>query len=86
MCSPRSNRPRRSSGSSPTTSRSTILIVQGLHQRPELASSQELVQATLLRLKQARLRPLVPSLAFSYAGGGFGGGSNAFFGNFGIPR
>jgi outer membrane protein TolC len=59
------------------------LIVQGLHQRPELASSQELVQATLLRLKQARLRPLIPSLAFSYAGGGFGGGSNAFFGNFG---
>jgi outer membrane protein TolC len=61
------------------------LIVQGLHQRPELASAQELVQATLLRLKQARLRPLVPSLAFSYAGGGFGGGQNGFFGNFG-PR
>jgi outer membrane protein TolC len=58
------------------------LIVQGLHQRPELASAQELVQATLLRLKQARLRPLVPSLAFSYAGGGFGGGQNGFFGNF----
>jgi outer membrane protein TolC len=48
-----------------------------------LASAQELVQATLLRLKQARLRPLVPSLAFSYAGGGFGGGQNSFFGNFG---
>ena len=30
------------------------LIVQGLRQRPELASAQELVQATLLRLKQAR--------------------------------
>ncbi len=58
-------------------------IVQGLHQRPELASAQELVNATLLRLKQARLRPLIPSLAFSYAGGGFGGGQNAFFGNFG---
>jgi outer membrane protein TolC len=59
------------------------LIVQGLNQRPELASAQELVQATLLRLKQARLRPLVPSLAFSYSGGGFGGGRNAFFGDFG---
>jgi outer membrane protein TolC len=59
------------------------MIVQGLRQRPELASAQELVQATLFRLKQARLRPLVPSLAFSYAGGGFGGGSNSFFGNFG---
>lgn len=59
------------------------MIIQGLRQRPELASSQELVQATLLRLKQARLRPLIPSLAFSYAGGGFGGGQNGFFGNFG---
>jgi outer membrane protein TolC len=59
------------------------LIVHGLHHRPELASAQELVQATLLRLKQARLRPLVPALAFGYAGGGFGGGQNAFFGNFG---
>ena len=59
------------------------MIVQGLHGRPELASAQELVQATLMRLKQARLRPLVPSLAFSYSGGGFGGGLNAFFGNFG---
>jgi len=59
------------------------MIVQGLHQRPELASAQALVQATLLRLKQARLRPLVPSLAFSYAGGGFGGGQNSFFGDFG---
>ena len=59
------------------------MIVQGLHQRPELASSQELVQATLMRLKQARLRPLIPSMAFSYAGGGFGGGQNGFFGNFG---
>jgi outer membrane protein TolC len=59
------------------------LIVQGLRRRPELAAAQELVQATLLRLKQARLRPLIPSLAFSYAGGGFGGGRNAFFGDFG---
>jgi outer membrane protein TolC len=59
------------------------MIVHGLRHRPELASAQELVQATLLRLKQARLRPLVPSLAFSYVGGGFGGGRNSFFGNFG---
>jgi outer membrane protein TolC len=58
-------------------------IVLGLHQRPELASAQQLVEATLLRLQQARLRPLVPSMAFSYAGGGFGGGHNGFFGNFG---
>jgi outer membrane protein TolC len=59
------------------------LVVKGLHNRPELAGAQELVQATLFRLKQAKLRPFVPSLAFSYAGGGFGGGPNAFYGNFG---
>ena len=61
------------------------LVVQGLRNRPELASAQELVQAALIRRKQARLRPFVPSVAFTYAGGGFGGGANAFFGNFG-PR
>jgi len=59
------------------------LVVQGLRQRPELAGAQEVVQATLLRLKQAKLRPFVPSLAVSYAGGGFGGGQGSFFGNFG---
>ncbi|MFI5460381.1 MAG: hypothetical protein ACHRXM_33610, partial [Isosphaerales bacterium] len=59
------------------------LVVQGLRQRPELAGAQELVQATLLRVKQAKLRPFVPSLAVSYAGGGFGGGQGSFFGNFG---
>ncbi len=37
----------------------------------------------MLRLKQARLRPFVPSLALSYDGGGFGGGGGSFFGNFG---
>jgi outer membrane protein TolC len=41
-----------------------------------------MVQATLLRLKQAKLRPIVPSLAVTYAGGGFGGGKDGFFGNF----
>jgi outer membrane protein TolC len=59
------------------------LIVQGWRHRPELAQSQELVQAAVFRLKQARLRPFVPSLAMSVEGGGFGGGPGAFFGNFG---
>ena len=58
------------------------LIVTGLRNRPELAEAQALVQATLLRLKQARLRPFIPSLAFRYSGGGFGGGINGFFGDF----
>ena len=59
------------------------LVIQGLRQRPELAGAQQLVEASIYRLKQARLRPFVPSLAVSYAGGGFGGGAGSFFGNFG---
>jgi outer membrane protein TolC len=58
------------------------LIVAGLRNRPELAEAQALVQATLIRLKQAKLRPFIPSVALRYSGGGFGGGANAFFGNF----
>lgn len=61
------------------------LIVQALQFRPELATAQDVVQATLYQWKQAKLRPFVPSLAISYAGGGLGGGQNTFFGNFG-PR
>jgi outer membrane protein TolC len=59
------------------------LIATGLRHRPELAEAQETVRATLIRLRQAKLRPLIPSLALQYAGGGFGGGVNGFFGNFG---
>lgn len=58
------------------------LIITALRSRPELAEVQALVQATLIRLKQARLRPFIPSLAFRYSGGGFGGGTNSFFGDF----
>jgi outer membrane protein TolC len=59
------------------------LVVQGMRARPELANAQELVEAARIRLKQARLRPFVPSLAVSESGGGFGGGAGSFFGNFG---
>jgi outer membrane protein TolC len=59
------------------------LIIRGLRCRPELAQAQAQVEATLARWKQARLRPFIPSLAVTYAGGGFGGGKDAFFGNFG---
>jgi outer membrane protein TolC len=58
------------------------LICQGWRDRPELARAKELVEASILRLKQARLRPFVPSVALSYSGGGFGGGQNGFFGSF----
>jgi outer membrane protein TolC len=58
------------------------LICHGWRYRPELAQARELVEASVLRLKQAKLRPFVPSLALTYAGGGFGGGQNGSFGNF----
>jgi outer membrane protein TolC len=61
------------------------LVMQGLQNRPELASAQALVAAAVARRKQAIMRPLAPSVFMTYAGGGFGGGANAFFGNFG-PR
>ena len=61
------------------------LVIQGLQNRPELASAQALVQAAVARRKQAVMRPFVPSVFMTYAGGGMGGGANAFFGNFG-PR
>lgn len=58
------------------------LIAIGLTHRPELAESQAIVKMTLAKLKQAKMRPLIPSLAFRYSGGGFGGGPNGFFGDF----
>jgi outer membrane protein TolC len=39
------------------------LIPVGLTSRPELASQQAVVQATLIRLRQEQMRPLIPSLA-----------------------
>jgi len=68
------------------------LIPLALMNRPELAAQQALVQATLERLRQERLRPLVPSVLLrgsstpvtgTLAGGLYGGGSNDFMGNFG---
>jgi outer membrane protein TolC len=67
------------------------LIPLGLTNRPELAANQALVQATLQRLRQERIRPLVPSVllrgastnpAGTLAGGAFGGGQNGDLGKF----
>lgn len=38
------------------------LITEGLTNRPELASQQAIVQATIARLKQEKMRPWIPSL------------------------
>jgi outer membrane protein TolC len=42
--------------------RTDELIVIGLTNRPELASQQALVQAALVRIKQERVRPLLPEV------------------------
>lgn len=67
------------------------LIPVGLTNRPELASRQALVQATLQRLKQEKLRPLVPSVLLrsvatnppGLGAGVFGGGRNDRLSDFG---
>ena len=70
------------------------LIAVGLTNRPELASQQAQVQATLQLLKQERLRPLIPSVLLrgfstpvtgTLAGGVFAGGPDSTVGNAG-PR
>jgi outer membrane protein TolC len=68
------------------------LIRVGLTNRPELATQQALVQATLERLRQERIRPFIPSILIrgsstsvtgTLAGGLFGGGVNENLSNFG---
>ncbi|HET6573185.1 MAG TPA: TolC family protein [Fimbriiglobus sp.] len=67
------------------------LIPLALTHRPELASQQALVQATLARIRHEKLRPLVPSVVLrgvasntpGLSSGYFGGGINGFVGNFG---
>jgi outer membrane protein TolC len=68
------------------------LIPVALTNRPELATQQALVQATLQRLRQERIRPLVPSVLLRGASTGifgtlgwgyFGGGVNDQLGKFG---
>jgi outer membrane protein TolC len=60
------------------------LIPLGLTNRPELASHQAIVQATIARLKQEKMRPLIPSLLVTgnntpgdyFMGGIYGDGRN----------
>jgi outer membrane protein TolC len=69
------------------------LIPIGLTYRPELASRQAQVQATLALLRQEKLRPLIPSVLFrgystpvtgTLGMGYFGGGENSSFGDGGL--
>ena len=63
-----------------------VLIPIGLRNRPELESQQALIEATLQRLKQERLRPLIPSVVLrgpatntpaAFTTGVFGGGHDS---------
>jgi outer membrane protein TolC len=67
------------------------LIPLALTNRPELAAQQALVQAALQRLRQEKIRPLVPSVLLrgfstpvtgTLAGGLFGGGIDGRIGDF----
>jgi outer membrane protein TolC len=58
------------------------LIPVGLTNRPELASQQALVQAALARIRQERLRPLVPSLILEGSPGPAGPGGYLMAGAF----
>ncbi len=67
------------------------LIQVGLTTRPELATQQALVRATLEQLRLEKIRPLVPSILLrgastpvtgTLAGGLFGGGTNSSLSNF----
>jgi outer membrane protein TolC len=67
------------------------LIPIGLQNRPELAAQQAFVEATLIRIRQEKIRPLVPSVVLrgtasatpGLSTGTFGGGLNEQIGNFG---
>lgn len=58
------------------------LIDQGVASRPEVAERQAVANATAQRWRQEQWRPLIPSVHVGLSAGGFGGGDNAFLGNF----
>jgi outer membrane protein TolC len=58
------------------------LIPIGLTSRPELASQQALVQAALVRIRQERMRPLIPSLILEGGPGSVGPGGTLMGGIF----
>jgi outer membrane protein TolC len=59
------------------------LVSVALSNRPELAENRALVQAAMEKVRQAKYSPLLPSILLGYGAGGFGGGPNDFFGDFG---
>jgi outer membrane protein TolC len=62
------------------------LVATGLMNRPELAESRSLVEASLARWRQSRTRPLLPTLSVVYYGADFAGGSDLFTGSTGLSH
>ncbi len=59
------------------------LLAQGIASRPEMAAHRALVAATVERLRQEHWRPWFPTFQVGVSAGGFGGGEDSSFGNFG---
>lgn len=59
------------------------LISQAIATRPELRRQRAVVDETFARARQEQWRPLLPNLHAGASGGGFGGGRNSFFGDYG---
>jgi len=59
------------------------LIALGLVNRPELVAGRSLLDAAQTRVRQARYGPFIPRVQLDYPVGAFGGGTNAFVGDFG---
>lgn len=54
----------------------TELLNDAVSNRPELAAAMALIEAADIRVRQAKLAPLIPRTQINYLGGGFGGGPN----------
>lgn len=52
------------------------LISMAVRRRPEMAARSAAIDVTQGRLKQERIRPLLPTISAGYSAGEFGGGSN----------
>ena len=60
-----------------------LLVVEAMHQRPEVAARSAEIGAAEFRLRDERMRPWLPLISVGFSAGAFGGGSNAQ--NLGVP-
>lgn len=67
----------------PETSNPDELVAIAMNNRPEIQEGRAISAAAFVRLRQAKLSPLLPHVDFSYLGGTFGGGVDSQMGDFG---